>query len=170
MKKLILILSFIFLITNLNADTPHFIDFTKVLNESSAGKKAQESLKKKFKSESERFKKIEEDLKKEETQLISKKKIMKEEEFKKSIVDLRKKVQKLQKDKQNSINQLATSRAKAKKELLNKLNPIMKKYMEDNKIRVVLDKKNILLGDKTLEITSQIMEILNKEVKSITIK
>ena len=43
MKKLILILSFIFLITNLNADTPHFIDFTKVLNESSAGKKAQES-------------------------------------------------------------------------------------------------------------------------------
>ena len=154
MKKLILILSFIFLITNLNADTPHFIDFTKVLNE----------------SESERFKKIEEDLKKEETQLISKKKIMKEEEFKKSIVDLRKKVQKLQKDKQNSINQLATSRAKAKKELLNKLNPIMKKYMEDNSIRVVLDKKNILLGDKTLEITSQIMEILNKEVKSITIK
>ena len=46
MKKSILILSFIFLITNLNADTPHFIDFTKVLNESSAGKKAQESLKK----------------------------------------------------------------------------------------------------------------------------
>ena len=75
MKKSILILSFIFLITNLNADTPHFIDFTKVLNESSAGKKAQESLKKKFKSESERFKKIEEDLKKEETQLISKKKL-----------------------------------------------------------------------------------------------
>ncbi len=95
---------------------------------------------------------------------------MKEEEFKKNIVDLRKKVQKLQKDKQKSINQLATSRAKAKKELLNKLNPIMKKYMEDNKIRVVLDKKNILLGDKTLEITSQIMEILNREVKSITIK
>jgi len=102
--------------------------------------------------------------------IISKKKIMKEEEFKKNIVDLRKKVQKLQKDKQKSINQLATSRAKAKKELLNKLNPIMKKYMEDNKIRVVLDKKNILLGDKTLEITSQIMEILNREVKSITIK
>ena len=48
MKKSILILSFIFLITNLNADTPHFIDFTKVLNESSAGKKAQESLKKKI--------------------------------------------------------------------------------------------------------------------------
>ncbi len=74
MKKIILILSLTFLITNLSADTPHFIDFTKVLNESSAGKKAQESLKKKFKSESEKFKKIEEDLKKEETQLISKKK------------------------------------------------------------------------------------------------
>ena len=65
---------------------------------------------------------------------------------------------------------MAKSRAAAKVELLNKLNPIMKKYMEENKIRVVLDKKNILLGDKSLEITSQIMEILNKEVKNITIK
>ena len=95
---------------------------------------------------------------------------MKDDEFKKSIAELRKKVQKLQKDKQISINQLAKSRAAAKVELLNKLNPIMKKYMEENKIRVVLDKKNILLGDKSLEITSQIMEILNKEVKNITIK
>lgn len=156
--------------TNLSAENPHFIDFGKVLNESVAGKKAQDSLKKKFKSESGKFKKIEEDLKKEETQLISKKKIMKDDEFKKSIAELRKKVQKLQKDKQISINQLAKSRAAAKVELLNKLNPIMKKYMEENKIRVVLDKKNILLGDKSLEITSQIMEILNKEVKNITIK
>ena len=156
--------------TNLSAENPHFIDFGKVLNESVAVKKAQDSLKKKFKSESSKFKKIEEDLKKEETQLISKKKIMKDDEFKKSIAELRKKVQKLQKDKQISINQLAKSRAAAKVELLNKLNPIMKKYMEENKIRVVLDKKNILLGDKSLEITSQIMEILNKEVKNITIK
>ncbi len=170
MKKIILLLLFTFMFTNLSAENPHFIDFGKVLNESVAGKKAQDSLKKKFKSESGKFKKIEEDLKKEETQLISKKKIMKDDEFKKSIAELRKKVQKLQKDKQISINQLAKSRAAAKVELLNKLNPIMKKYMEENKIRVVLDKKNILLGDKSLEITSQIMEILNKEVKNITIK
>ena len=64
--------------------------------------------------------------------------------LKKVLRNWRKKVQKLQKDKQISINQLAKSRAVAKVELLNKLNPIMKKYMEENKIRVVLDKKYII--------------------------
>ena len=42
--------------------------------------------------------------------------------------------------------------------------------MEENKIRIVLDKKSILLADQKLEITSQIIEILNKELKSIKLK
>ena len=42
--------------------------------------------------------------------------------------------------------------------------------MEDNKIRIVLDKKSILLGDTNLEITSQVITILNKEVKSLNLK
>ena len=41
--------------------------------------------------------------------------------------------------------------------------------MEENKIRIVLDKKSVLLGDTTLEITSKIIDILNKELKSIKI-
>ena len=46
MKKIILFLLFTFMFTNLSAENPHFIDFGKVLNESVAGKKAQDSLKK----------------------------------------------------------------------------------------------------------------------------
>ena len=42
--------------------------------------------------------------------------------------------------------------------------------MEDNKIRLVLDKKSILLGDQNLEITSQIIDILNKKVTSLNLK
>ena len=80
---------------------------------------------------------------------------------------LRKKVSDLQNDKRKSINDIAKSRSQAKKQLLKALNPIIKKYMEDNKIRLVLDKKSILLGDQNLEITTQIIVILNKEVKSL---
>ena len=43
--------------------------------------------------------------------------------------------------------------------------------MEENNITVVIDKKNVLMGNKKYEITSQIIEILNKELKkSINIK
>ena len=53
--------------------------------------------------------------------------------------------------------------------MLKNLNPILGKYMEENNITVVIDKKNVLMGNKKYEITSQIIEILNKELKSINI-
>ena len=42
--------------------------------------------------------------------------------------------------------------------------------MKENKILLVLDKKGILLGDTGLDITSDIIKILNKELKSLNIK
>tara|TARA_B100000674_G_C37585653_1_gene798407 strand:+ start:504 stop:632 length:129 start_codon:yes stop_codon:yes gene_type:complete len=41
--------------------------------------------------------------------------------------------------------------------------------MEENNIKIVLDKGAVLLGDSKLEITSQIIDILNKELKSLNI-
>ena len=41
--------------------------------------------------------------------------------------------------------------------------------MKDNKIRLVLDKKNIIIGDSSLDLTDKIIELLNKEIKSLKI-
>tara|TARA_B110000211_G_scaffold222535_1_gene271344 strand:- start:1178 stop:1306 length:129 start_codon:yes stop_codon:yes gene_type:complete len=41
--------------------------------------------------------------------------------------------------------------------------------MEDNNIRLILDKKSVVMGDTNLEITNQIIAILNKEVPSLKI-
>ena len=35
--------------------------------------------------------------------------------------------------------------------------------MKDNKIRLVLDKKNIIIGDSSLDLTDKIIELLNKD-------
>ena len=53
----------------------------------------------------------------------------------------------LLKNRQSSLSNVGKLRAKAKQELLQKLNPIIKKYMSDNKIRIVLDREAVLLGD-----------------------
>ena len=39
--------------------------------------------------------------------------------------------------------------------------------MEKNKIRVILDKKSILLADSNFDLTLKIMDLLNKKVKSL---
>ena len=170
MKKLIIYILFLFSLNQfVLADNTYFIDFSKVLNQSKAGADAQQKLKDKFESESKKFSTQEENLKKQENELISQKKILSNEDYQKKVEELRKKVAKLQADKQNSLNEIAKSRALAKQELLKNVNPILKTYMEENKIRLVIDKQSVILGDTTLEITDKIIEILNQKLSSIKI-
>ena len=169
-KKIVIIFLGLILFSNLAfADNSYFIDFTKVLNESKAGSEAQKKLQDKFESESKKFKYEEEKIRKEESDLISQKKVLSNEDYQKKLNDLRSKVALIQKSQQESFNAIAASRNKARQNLLMSVNPIIKKYMEDNKIRIVLDKQSIILGDTTLEITDKIIDILNKEVTSIQI-
>ena len=43
----------------------------------------------------------------------------------------------------------------------------MKNYMQEKQIRMVLDKKNIILADEKLDITEDIIKLLNKKIKNI---
>ena len=162
MKKLIII-TILILAYPLSsfADSAYFIDYTKILNTSKLGAAAQKELKERFKAESKKFKDLEEKIKKEESEIISQKQALTAEEYKKKVQELRKEVANLQKNKQSSFNSIAKSRDESRKKLQNAVNPIIKKYMDDNKIRIVLNKKGVILGDKTLEITDKIIAILN---------
>ena len=170
MKKLILLITFfLFNFTSTFADKTYFIDFNKVLNNSKAGAQAQKNLKVKFENEAKKFKKQSQELKKEETDIISQKKVITSDDYKKKVQVLRKKVATLQENKQESFERISNSRAEAKEKLLKAINPILKKYMTDNNVRMIVDKKIVLMGDSNLEITDQIISILNKELSCIKI-
>ena len=170
MKKLFIYFLFLFSFNQLVlADNTYFIDFTRVLNQSKAGAEAQKNLKNKFESENKKFLTEEENIKKQENELISQKKALSNEDYQNKVDELRKKVAKLQADKQNSLNGIAKSRAKAREELIKNVNPIIKTYMEENKIRLIVDKQSVILGDTTLELTDKIIEILNQKLSSLKI-
>ena len=169
-KIVLLILVFIFPIEKkLLASDIYFVDYSKVMNESTAGKKAQDYLKNLLKSSNKKFNDTAKKLKDEEKKIISQKNALSKDEYKKKADALRKRVFELNKEREKSIREVAKKRKKAGDEMLKNLNPILGKYMEENNIAVVIDKKNVLMGDKKFEITSQIIEILNKEFKSINL-
>ena len=64
-KKIIILILLTFYNFNLNAEVPHFIDFKYVLNESTAGKKAQNELKKKLSTGIKKIKEKEKTIKEE---------------------------------------------------------------------------------------------------------
>jgi Skp family chaperone for outer membrane proteins len=169
MNRIIFILIFLTCFSHASADDSYFIDVAKILNTSKAGAEAQKKLKNKYQSETKKFRKIEDDIKKEESSIISQKASLTKEEYKKKVENLRKKVSTFQKNKRNSFNSIAKTRQEVTKSLLISANPIIKKYMEENKIRVILDKNGIFMGDSNLEITDKIIVILNKELPSLKI-
>ena len=89
------------------------------------------------------------------------------EEYKKKVTDLRSNVLSLQKERDALLENVSKQRAKARAELLKNLNPIMKNYMLEKNIRMIIDKKSMLLADENLNITDDIIKILNTKLKSI---
>ena len=97
MKKVLLILALLFFQTNLYSEIPHYLDFKFILNESTAGKKAQNALKSKLEKGINNLKSKEKSIQEEEKKIIQQKKLIKPEEYKKKVDDLRTKVSNLQK-------------------------------------------------------------------------
>ena len=168
-KALFFVLSVLFSTNYLYADIPHFIDFKYILNESEAGKKAQTSLKNKLNKGIKNLQDKEKKIQDEEKKIIQQKKVISAEEYKKKVTELRKKVNSLQKERSTLLDTVSKQRTKARNELLKNLNPIIKDYMKQNKIRMVVDKKSLLLADENLDITKNIMSLLNNKIKSINI-
>ena len=149
------------------AEVPHFLDFKYILNQSDAGKKAQTFLQNKLQKGIKDLQVKEKKILEEEKKLIQQKKIISPEAYKDKVTELRKKVSSLQKERNTLLESVAKQRAKAKNELLKNLNPIIKDYMNEKKIRMVVDKKSLLLADEKLNITNDIIGLLNKKLKSI---
>ena len=124
-----------------------YVDFKYVLNESKAGKDAQIYLKKKLDNGIKDLKAKEKSIQEEEKKIIQQKKVISAEEYKKQVKALREKVSSLQTQRNNLLDTVAKQRSKARAELLKTLNPIIKNYMKENTVRLVLEKKSILLAD-----------------------
>ena len=168
LKKILIIqVLVLFSQSNLAADVPYFVDFRYILNESKAGKGAQLFLKNKLESGIKSLKKKEKSIQEEEKKIIQQKKVISAEEYKKQVTALRVKVSSLQKERNNLLESVAKQRTKARQELLKNLNPIIQKYMKKKNIRMVVDKKSILLADEILDLTKEIVANLDQNLKSI---
>ena len=146
------------------------LDLKYVLNQSKAGKGAQDFLKDSYTNNIKKFKEIENNLKKEEEDLLNKKTVLSKEEYTKKSDSLRKKVIDYQSQRRASLDKITTLRAKSRETLLEKIDPILNTYIKENDISLVIDKQNMLGGKPEYDITKFIVEKLNKELPSLNLK
>lgn len=151
-------------------DKVSYIDIDYILSNTLAGKSLLVSLKKEEELKISKFKLNDENFAKEEKKILAKKNLISSEEFEKEMKSLQVKFQKYKQNKFNEIEELKKKRNKNILIFLNQINPIIEKFMTDNSIYMIIDKKNVFIASKEYDITNNLIELIDNQIKSITIE
>jgi len=171
MKKYFFLLFFFTFFTNSFAQEKIvYLDINFLINESDAGKYINNELKKINDKNVEEFKEIELSIKAEEENILKQKNLLKEDEFNKKIENLRNKYKSYQDLSSSKSNDLKKLRNNAANQLLIIINEILAEYSTKNKISLIMEKKNVVIGKSELDITKNILELLNKKIKKVELK
>ena len=146
-----------------------YLNVDKIMQQSIAGKSIKNQLEKLHSKNIEKFKKNDEILKKKEKKIIAQKNIMSQEDFQKELTSLRSEIINFQREQVKSRDNINKLRIGATNKLISKLSPILKEYAKENSISLILQKKNIIMGKKEIEITDEILSLTNKEIKDIKV-
>ena len=171
MKK---ILFLIFFLVNSNYSFAEenivYVDINKIINESKVGKSLNDQLKIINDKNIEEFKNTEASLKTEEKDILKQKNILKEEEFNSKVANLREKYKSYQELKNAKNNDLKKLRDNAGNQILKILNEILAEYSAKNKISMIVEKKNVVIGKTELDITKNVLELINTKIKKVELK
>ena len=161
----ILIVLFTFISNSNSQDLIVYLDLDNVVSNSKAGKLILEKLDKSKKSALLKFEKKEKELKKIEEEIKKQKNIISEDELKKRLVIFRKEVSNFRQERQKVINDFNNKKKSEFEEFFKKITPIIETYVNEKKIDIVLDKKNIFVGSKKKNITQEIVKIIDNKIK-----
>ncbi len=166
MKKLIYPFFYILFVTNAYAENKIvYIDVQYILNNSEIGK----YYKKKFSEIEINEKNIlqtkQKKIKETQDLINNQKNILAKDELDKKINQLNGLIKEYRKINNDIKKDLEIKRKNYTKEILSQLNPLLTSYAKENNINLIIEKKNILLGIKSLDVTENILNIFDKNTK-----
>ena len=157
-----IILSFILSCNVMAEEKIAFIDLNYIYSNSKIGKKIIKEIDNKQLKINKDFKNYQDKLNKEKDDLLAKKNVLEENEFKKRISELENNLIKYQQEISKKNKNLLDFRNKSKNDFALNLRSTLEKYAKENKISLILRKEQLLLGENSLDITKEILELFNK--------
>ena len=165
MKKFLLIFILFFFQNNAFSKNIVYLDIQYIIDNSDLGIFYKNKINKLVENNKESLKIKENEINLKEKEIKNQKNLLSKEEIEKKIVSLNNLVKNYQIER-NKKNKLVNDEKKIyTSKILKLLNPLLTNYVEKNKITLVVDKKNILIGIKSLDVTPDILQILNNETK-----
>ena len=173
MNRIFLLSIFIFamLLNSIKAEQKIvFVDIDRVISISKPGLSLLKQLNALNDKNLSLLNKREKTIKENEIKLISQKNIISETEFKSKVDLLKKEINEHNQNRKRVISGFNRLKIENTNKLLKLINPILAKFSEDNKISFILQKKNLIIGKTELDITDEIIKIINNDVKEFKVE
>ena len=163
----------VFLIFSLSVNAEQkivFVDMDKLVSVSKPGSSIINQLKDINKKNLDFLKEEEKRFKEKEKKLIAQKNIISENDYKNKINELKSEINIYNQNRNKKIKKFNKLKVENTNNLLKQINPILKKYSTENEISIILQKKDLIIGKTELDITEDIIKIVNAEVKELKLK
>ena len=147
-----------------------FVDLNKIMTTSKPGSSILEQLNKKNNQLLNNLKKDQKKLKDDEVKLIAQKNIISKEEFQSKIDKLKIEINIYNQNRKNIIKEFNFLKAETTDKFMKMINSIFVEYSSEKSIAMIFDKKNMIIGQSELDITNEIIKIVNTEIKEFKIK
>ena len=165
-KYILILLIFFFSISSLNASEKiAFIDVDYILNNSNLGKLIFKELETINKENIKKLSQREILIKQKKDSINKTKNISSKEQLEKDILNFNNDVEKFRLEKDKILKDFKLLKETKLDNFLKKINPIIQDYMKKNSIDIVLEKKQIFIGSSSVDITDEIIKLVNENVK-----
>ena len=158
----------IIIIFNLNLaysnDKVSFINLDLLIKKTNIGKLILRDIEQLNEKNLVNLKNKENELKSLEDEIKKKKNIISKEEFEKEVNLLRQNVKKFQNYKNKLVSEMENKKNNDLKDFFVKVNPIIQIYMDNNSIDVLLERKNVFISRKRIDVTQELIEEINKKL------
>ncbi len=164
MKNLfLLLLVFFYLIVNAFAiEKIVYLDLDYILSNSNKGKNILSDLDKKNNENIKILKSKEEILKTEEENLLKQKNIISNEAYNEKVKNLKNKVKIFRSEKNQLLTEFKKNRENKMNDFIKIVDNILGEYVKANSIDLVLNKKDIIMGKSSFNITEEILKKVNE--------
>ena len=146
------------------------INMDKVISTSNSGISILKQLNDLKNKNSKFLQEEEKKFKEKEAKLISQKNILSETDFKNKVDKLKSEITNYNKNRNKMIEDFNKLKVDNTNNLLRLINPILIDFSNDKEISIILQKKDLVVAKTELDITDEIIKIINTEVKEFKIK
>ncbi len=146
------------------------VDVGKILTSSKAAKSIKKQINEKRKSFLKSVKEQEDKLREKQKDIEKKRSDMSKKELEKAAQNFEKRRIEARNDLKNKKAALDKGYSKAMNKLTDTITEVCQKIADEQKIDLIITRQNIIIGSKSLDITSDVMKKMNKELPSLPLE